>query len=249
MLGTHATRRIARRTGAAVGLTAALAVLPQAHAATNLFNLYVGAAYARSNLRARDLNPIPFSNGGPLNSFDRSDSGYQLTLGARGLDLLGAEVDYFDLGSGSVSNGYGLPTAGTISGASLSQKGEAAFAMLYLPVPVIDIYLKTGSPRTSAPSSRRKVSAAPPESWAAARASHLRCTRPLPGLHSAPARNGNSAIGECGPNTSGSPPTADTPTWYRSAFSGRSSDPDGFSPARASGYDELLGSRVLNGAA
>jgi len=147
MPGSHISHRIPRCAAAAAVLAAALAVVPQAHAATNLFNMYVGAAYARSNLRARDSNPNPFSGSGPLNSFDRSDSGYQLSLGARGLDLLGAEVDYFDLGSGDVSNAYAGSYAGHVSNASLAQKGEAAFAMLYLPVPIVDIYLKAGVDR------------------------------------------------------------------------------------------------------
>ena len=149
MPGFQVSNRLARRAGAAAGLVAAFALVPQARAATNVFNMYVGAAYARSNLRARDSSPIPFIGSGPLNSFDRSDSGYQFSLGARGLELLGAEVDYFDLGSGIVSNAYGAPAVGTVSGASLSQKGEAAFGVLYLPVPIIDIYVKAGVDRIS----------------------------------------------------------------------------------------------------
>ena len=148
MPGSHAHPRIPRHIATAALLVAALAVLPQAHAATNLFNMYVGAAYARSNLRARDTNPLPFSGGGPLNSFDRSDSGYQFSLGVRGLEMLGAEVDYFDLGSGDVSNLASVGgTAGVVSSANVAQKGEAAFAMLDLPVPIVDIYLKAGVDR------------------------------------------------------------------------------------------------------
>ncbi len=148
MSGSHASRRIARRTAAAVMLAAAFAVLPQAHAATNLFNMYIGAAYAHSNLHARDTTLIPSSLGGQFNSFDRTGSGYQFSLGVRALDMLGAEVDYFDLGRGGVSN---LDTvggsAGVASSASVGQKGEAAFAMLYLPIPIVDFYLKAGVDR------------------------------------------------------------------------------------------------------
>ncbi|MDA8348178.1 MAG: outer membrane beta-barrel protein [Pseudomonadota bacterium] len=147
MPASHVSTRIARRAGAAAGLAAALAVLPQAHAATNLFNVYVGAAYARSNLRAHDSTPLPFSGSGPLNSFSRSASGYQLSLGVRALEMLGGEVDYFDLGSGSVQNPYTSSFAGSVVDASVAQKGEAAFAMLYLPVPVVDIYVKAGVDR------------------------------------------------------------------------------------------------------
>ncbi|MGC8517735.1 MAG: outer membrane beta-barrel protein [Steroidobacteraceae bacterium] len=142
---SQASRRMARRVSTIVLFAATLAALPPAHAATNLFNMYVGAAYVRSNLRAHDSNPLPF--GGQLNSFDRSDSGYQLSLGVRGLELLGAEVDYFDLGNGSISNPYASGFLGSVANASVAQKGEAAFAMLYLPIPVIDIYLKAGVDR------------------------------------------------------------------------------------------------------
>lgn len=139
--------RASQRLIAGLLMAGALAGVPRAHA-TNLFNVYVGAAYARSNLRAKDSSPIPFVGSGPLRAFNRSDSGYQFSLGARGLDLLGAEIDYFNLGSGGVSNAYGFPgSPGTVTGATLSQKGEAAFAMLYLPVPIVDVYLKAGLDR------------------------------------------------------------------------------------------------------
>lgn len=121
----------------------------QAHA-TNLLNMYVGAAYSRANLRAKDSNPVPFLGSGPLNSFSRSDSGYQFTLGVRALESLGAEIDYFDLGTGHVSNAYDAQVnPGSVTDATLGQKGEAAFAMLYLPIPVIDVYLKAGIDRVT----------------------------------------------------------------------------------------------------
>lgn len=131
----------------ALGAAALLVATPLARA-SNLFNVYVGAAYARSDLSARDSSPVPFSGSGPLHRFDRSDSGYQLSLGVRGLEMLGAEVDYFDLGSGGVSNAYvATGASGAVTDAHLGQKGEAAFALLYLPVPVIDVYLKAGVDR------------------------------------------------------------------------------------------------------
>ncbi len=146
MTGGQFTPHTLRRAAAALLGATALAGLPQAHA-TNLFNVYAGAAYARSNLRAKDSNTLPFGTGA-LNSFDRSDSGYQFTLGVRALELLGAEADYFNLGSGSVSNpaSIGGNSVG-VSNATVSQKGEAVFAMLYLPVPIVNIYLKAGVDR------------------------------------------------------------------------------------------------------
>lgn len=119
---------------------------PRARAATNLFNLYIGGSYGHADIRAQDRNlvaaaPVP----GSLGPFDLGHSAYQLTAGVRGLELLGAEVDYFDLGSGGATPSWsGL---GSVTSAHVSQKGEAAFAVLYLPVPVIDVYLKAGVAR------------------------------------------------------------------------------------------------------
>lgn len=128
-------------------LAAALfACVPRADA-SNLLNFYAGAAYVRAHMLARDPQTLPAFGAGQAGAFDRSDTGYQFTLGARGLDFFGAEIDVFDLGSGSV-----LPVStsvGSVSGADLSQKGEAAFALFYLPIPepFVDVYLKAGVDR------------------------------------------------------------------------------------------------------
>ena len=115
--------------------------------ATNLLNVYAGAAYVRAHLQAQDSNFLPFSGSNPLAGFGRSDSGFQLTAGVRGLEMFGVEVDYFDLGGGPVSR-INLGNSATV-GAHLSQTGEAAFAMFYLPIPepFIDVYVKAGMSR------------------------------------------------------------------------------------------------------
>ena len=119
---------------------------PPAHAATNLLNVYVGAALGHASLRAKDFGLIP-AIPESLGSFDRGNTAYQFMAGVRGLYLLGAEVDYFHLGSGGVSPSFsGIGTLGT---AHLSQQGEAAFGLLYLPIPVpmLDVYVKAGVAR------------------------------------------------------------------------------------------------------
>ena len=115
--------------------------------ATNLLNVYLGAAYVRAHLQAQGSDLLPFSGSSPLAPFRRSDSGFQLTAGVRGLELFGVEVDYFDLGGGPVSR-VDLGTS-TALGAHLSQTGEAAFALFYLPIPepFIDVYVKAGVSR------------------------------------------------------------------------------------------------------
>ncbi len=127
-------------------LFALMGVVPGARAATNLFNLYVGAGLGHAQLKARNPSLI-ISNPGSLGSFDRNDTAYQFMAGVRGLYLLGAEADYYHLGSGSVSPSFS--GVGAIGNARVSQKGEAAFAVLYLPIPVpmLDVFLKAGVAR------------------------------------------------------------------------------------------------------
>jgi opacity protein-like surface antigen len=124
-------------------LLIATPIIP-AQASTNLLNFYVGAGGGHANLHANDARLVA-SSPDSFGSFDRSDSAYQIIAGVRGLDLLGAEVDYFNLGSGEVSPEYSGPFA--LTDARISQKGEAVFAVLYLPVPIIDVYLKAGIAR------------------------------------------------------------------------------------------------------
>ncbi|MGH8289412.1 MAG: outer membrane beta-barrel protein [Steroidobacteraceae bacterium] len=123
-------------------LIAAFAV--RAQASTHLLNFYVGAGLGDASLRANDSGLVA-SSPDSLGGFDRGDFAYQIMAGVRGLYLLGAEIDYFHLGSGGVSPSYSGPFE--LTEARISQKGEAAFAMLYLPVPIVDIYLKAGIAR------------------------------------------------------------------------------------------------------
>lgn len=126
-----------------------IAMMPPARAANSLLSIYIGGAYGHANLAARDTGLMSVDlPGSQLGSFDVGHSAYQIIAGIRGLDLLGAEFDYFDLGTASTSPPWA--SGGffdTLSSAQISQKGEAAFALLYLPVPVIDVYLKAGVTR------------------------------------------------------------------------------------------------------
>ncbi|MDE2262235.1 MAG: hypothetical protein KGL45_06910, partial [Gammaproteobacteria bacterium] len=113
--------------------------------ADDLLGLYVGAAYGQSNIRARFNEAVPGSGG----ALDRTDSAaFKGMLGVRLLSFIGAEVAYIDLGR-RAGSGSGSPVAGVpfVTSAQASQKGEAAFAMLYLPVPIVDPYIKVGLSR------------------------------------------------------------------------------------------------------
>lgn len=105
--------------------------------AADLLGFYIGGAFGQAHVR---VQPGRFPGGSgspfPLPAFDATHSAYQAMLGIRALSFLGAEITYVDLGR---------PSAGTAARAS--QKGEAAYALLYLPVPVIDVYVKAGVSR------------------------------------------------------------------------------------------------------
>lgn len=103
-------------------------------------NVYVGAVVGESHvesktsLRLGDLFPMTRTE-----EIDGTHTGFQVMLGARPISWVGGEVDYID---------FGKP-GGTLFGhpADVSLKGPAAFGVLYLPVPVIDLYLKAGIAR------------------------------------------------------------------------------------------------------
>ncbi len=105
--------------------------------AADPLGVYVGAAYGEAHIRARLDGLAP---GSP--EFDATHSAYQAMLGIRPLSFLGAEITYMDFGRQS----RGFPSA-TSSEQQVSQRGEAAYALLYLPVPVIDVYVKAGISR------------------------------------------------------------------------------------------------------
>ena len=122
-----------------------LSAIPGAHAADPL-GFYVGAAYGQAHIRATPIGaPDGFGGTVLLGAPDFTHSAYQIMLGVRPVSLLGAEVTYMDLGQGSSPP---LPQPGvTFKSNQASQKGEGAFAVLYLPVPVVSVYLKAGLSR------------------------------------------------------------------------------------------------------
>jgi opacity protein-like surface antigen len=109
--------------------------------------LYIGAAYGQAHIKAQLAGLV---SGAALPGLDSTRSAYQAMLGLRPLSFLGAEVTYVDLGQASLA-GLNIPAAGAVgtvfTAERASQKGEAAYALLYLPVPVIDVYLKAGMSR------------------------------------------------------------------------------------------------------
>lgn len=107
----------------ALGFTATLALACTAAPAFAVDKgLYVGAALGQTESGLRDNN---------VNFKDR-DQGYKLIAGIRMLGVLGVELNYVDLGNSSVG------------GARAKTKAADGFAMVFLPIPLVDVYGKLG---------------------------------------------------------------------------------------------------------
>ena len=104
--------------------------------AENALGFYAGAAVGESQV---DTSSGGLAAIGPPDHFRENHSAFKVLAGIRPLSTLGAELAYFDLGHPSGSLG-GAPADATM-------KGTAAFAVLYLPVPLVDVYLKAGAAR------------------------------------------------------------------------------------------------------
>lgn len=116
--------------------------------ADDLPGFYVGAAFGQAHVRVRPGNVIPNANG-PVPGLDMTHSAFKAIVGVRPLPFLGAEVSYMDFGKTSSRTGQTIQGVQTVvvESEQASQKGESAFALLYLPVPVIDVYVKVGLAR------------------------------------------------------------------------------------------------------
>ena len=105
--------------------------------ADDLVGLYFGGGIGESWLQAT----LPGFGTGFNGTSDQTHFAFKGFLGVRPISLLGAEVDYVDLGEpGNGNAGY--------SSVGLKMHGAAAYGMVYLPlVPVVDVYLKAGLAR------------------------------------------------------------------------------------------------------
>jgi opacity protein-like surface antigen len=109
--------------------------------AADLLEFYVGAGVGQSTLR-QDYYQI-----------DTHVTAWKAVAGWRPLDMFGAEVEYANLGSKDVT--YVSSTATTQI--STDAHATAAFALLYLPVPMpwFDLYAKAGPARVQSNTSVR----------------------------------------------------------------------------------------------
>ena len=108
-----------------------------AQAADN--GIYLGAGITKSD--------YGFSNSGGSSPFDDETSGYKLIAGWRPLDRFGIEGSYVDHGDATVPTGIVclqfsiLPCPASVS---LAAKTASVFAVGYLDLPLVDLFLKAG---------------------------------------------------------------------------------------------------------
>jgi opacity protein-like surface antigen len=116
-----------------------------AAAASDPLGFYVGGAIGQGEVVANVPNPfvpnpsfvhvpVPTSD-----TFKEDHAAFKVMVGLRPIPLLGAELSYLDLGNPTGSL-FGHP-------ASASMKGASAFGILYLPIPVVDVFAKAGVAR------------------------------------------------------------------------------------------------------
>jgi opacity protein-like surface antigen len=127
-LSDHRVRRSVWTAGAACLAVFTLQSTPAR--AEDPLGLYVGGAVGRARVDAT----APFGG-----RFREDHSAFKVMVGLRPISVLGAELAYVDFGNPSRLNG--------IFATDVTMKGGAAFGMLYLPVPLIDIYAKAGAAR------------------------------------------------------------------------------------------------------
>jgi opacity protein-like surface antigen len=107
--------------------------------AGDLLGLYVGGSAGQSQVEAN----VP-----SIGDFKQNHSAFKLIAGIRPISLIGAELSYIDFGhpSGSIN---------AVS-SSVSEKGADALGVLYLPVSVVDVFVKAGLARLQSTSTSFK---------------------------------------------------------------------------------------------
>ncbi len=88
---------------------------------------YLGAAVGQGNVDSENIDFGAF-----LDQVDGDDTAFKVIAGFRPLDLFAVEVNYVDLGTAEDGNVRADTT------------GFDAFALLFLPIPVVDIFFKAG---------------------------------------------------------------------------------------------------------
>lgn len=153
---TTRTQSLRHRRPEFVCLAATLLVGAVPAARADVIGPYVGGAVGQGRIDTGNLTapaaPPLTTTPTSIGSFTENHSAYKLVAGIRAVAVVGAEVEYLDLGHPSRS--FSSPVVrGT---ADVKMRGGGAYGMVYLPVPVVTVYVKAGLARLQATS---KVSA------------------------------------------------------------------------------------------
>jgi hypothetical protein len=103
--------------------------------ADNLLGAYVGGAVGQSSIGADQSGLVSSTQN--LSNYSAKNSAWALRLGIRPISLVGIEAEYANLGSPSLN-------IGTLARVDMSMKSTGVYGMLFLPIPVLDVYVKGG---------------------------------------------------------------------------------------------------------
>jgi hypothetical protein len=136
-LHAHPTARAGKRLRHVA--LAATCLLPLAAATAraddSLLGFYVGGAIGQSSIGADQSGFVSSSQN--LNGYSAKNSAWAVRVGIRPVSLLAVEAEYADLGKPSV-------TIGNLARVDMSMKSTGVYGMLFLPIPVLDVYVKGG---------------------------------------------------------------------------------------------------------
>lgn len=116
--------------------------------ASDLLGLYIGGSAGQGKIETgSQTSPAPTALPS-IGEFSANHSAYKVVAGIRALSLLAVEAAYVDFGRASQGLGSSSGVVGTATASGDARlRGTAAFAMLYLPIPVVDVFAKAGVAR------------------------------------------------------------------------------------------------------
>lgn len=142
MTTTHA--RAARHSHPAfLGWAAALLLSTVSAARADVIGPYVGGAVGQGRIDTGRQTAAAPAGSTDIGSFTENHSAYKLIAGVRAIAVVGAEVEYLDLGRPSRN----YSSSNFVGSADAKISGGGAFGMVYLPVPVVSVYAKAGLAR------------------------------------------------------------------------------------------------------
>jgi opacity protein-like surface antigen len=124
------------RRAASLVVVALVAFAASAARADDLIGPYIGAGFGKATL---DVSTQLVGN------FGSDHSAFKLIAGWRPISEMAFELEYIDLGHQTGTSIY--PNSDTSLSTTASLKGFGGFAILYLPTPIVDFFLKGGFSR------------------------------------------------------------------------------------------------------